>query len=104
LTVAITRIEAAGDNYYYPLLVVNNPTERSYAKTHWSCTFYSKNDPMHEDTFWIENVAANGKTAHRSITKTSAKFDSTSCRLLSARSGGGHESFDRCSRARRHRD
>jgi hypothetical protein len=83
LTAKITRIEPSGQ-YFYPLIVVDNQTSQTYSSTKWSCTFFDQDgEPVHEDTFMVQNVIANGKTAHKSISRASARFVSSSCRPTS---------------------
>jgi hypothetical protein len=85
LSAKITRMENRGGGYYAPLIVVENTSNVAYEATQWSCTFYKGDEPVSEDTFWVNQVVPNGKTAHRSTTRLSQPFDSISCRLLSVR-------------------
>jgi hypothetical protein len=83
LTAKITRVEPSGQ-YFYPLIVVDNQTSQTYSSTQWSCTFFDQSgEPIHEDTFTVQNVTANGRTAHKSISRGSARFVSSSCRPTS---------------------
>jgi len=85
LSAKITRIENSGSEYFYPLIVVENKSDQSFSYTNWSCTFYNGDEPVHEDTFSVKNVSPQSKTASKSITHTKSRFDTTSCRLLTAR-------------------
>jgi hypothetical protein len=85
LSAKITRIENSGSEYFYPLIVVENKSDQSFSYTNWSCTFYNGDEPVHEDTFSVNNVSPQSKTARKSITHSKARFDTTSCRLLTAR-------------------
>jgi hypothetical protein len=86
LSAKITRIEDRNGGWGYPLIVVENKSDISYEMTQWSCTFYSADEPVGEDSFHVKQVMANAKTAHRSITRLpSQPFDSTACRLIDAR-------------------
>jgi hypothetical protein len=84
LNAKIVRAEAAGGGrlYMYPLVVVSNQSSQTYKVTEWSCGYFLNGEPVHEDTFLVKQVAANGRTLHKTVTDYH-RFSSTECRLIS---------------------
>jgi hypothetical protein len=82
LNAKIVRAEGAGGGreYMYYLVTVSNFSNQIYKLTWWSCAFFLKGEPVHEDTFIVKQVAANGRTIHKTVTEYH-RFDSSECRL-----------------------
>ena len=51
----------------YILMSVENKSDQRFEATKWSCVFFNKEQPVHEETNWVENVPPRGRAIKREI-------------------------------------
>jgi hypothetical protein len=65
LTIKIIKTERAGKDTTYLLFSVENTSEQRFEQTTWSCVFFNKGQPVHEERSTVENVPPNGRAIER---------------------------------------
>src|SRR4051794_27152130 len=58
------RVPKAGrtlENYVEILVEVTNSKNQRFDSTEWSCVYYHKDNPVHEDSFHVGNVTPRGR-------------------------------------------
>jgi len=84
LSIKLLKIERA-ESHSYILFQVDNTSEHRFEATTWSCVFFVKQQPVHEERNLIENVPPHGRAIKREIQAYGGPYDSVECRFLSSR-------------------
>jgi hypothetical protein len=74
--------QTPGSGYWRMWLHVANRGTDFYRVTKWSCSFSYKGELVHEDTFYVEQVAARQITNKMVTLWTARGIDYGECRLL----------------------
>jgi hypothetical protein len=85
LSIKVLKTERGGSDTIFLLFSVENISDQRFESTEWSCVFFNKGDPVHEERSVIENVPPRDRAISRVIQDYGGPFDKIQCRFMSSR-------------------
>jgi hypothetical protein len=82
--IKVLKTERSG-NVSYLLFQVDNPSDRNFTSSQWSCVFFDNATPVHEERSIVDHVPARGRAVQRIIQGYGGPFTKIECRFLEAR-------------------
>ena len=82
INIRVLRAGRTLENYVEILVEVINSKNQRFETTEWSCVYYHKGSPIHEDSFYVGNVPPRGRAVKRWVEIFSREFDSVECRFM----------------------
>jgi hypothetical protein len=85
LSISVLKAERSGGDSTYLLFSVENASDQQFEWTEWSCVFFNKGDPVHEERSTIDNIPPRGRAIKRVIQDYGGPFDKIECRFMRSR-------------------
>jgi hypothetical protein len=85
LSISVIKTERSSAKASYILMSVENKSDQRFEDSQWSCVFFDRGQPVHEERNSVENVPPRGRAVKREIQGYGGPFDNIECRFMRSR-------------------